>query len=112
MTSIAARMHLQTYTMLGELPEAGQVALQDQPPAAGLIPRILAHLFSQISQLQQEQRVGREVTFSVSCALLEIYKEQARGGAGWAGEGGPHGSWKRGRRWAGSVPCLQSHLVL
>lgn len=107
----AARMPLQTYTMLGELPEAGQVALQDQPPAAGLIPRILAHLFSQISQLQQEQRVGREVTFSVSCALLEIYKEQARGLAGWAGGGGPHGSCKPGRRWARSVPCLHSHVI-
>lgn len=93
--------------MLGELPEPGQAALEQLPPAAGLIPRVLAHLFGQVARLQQEQRVGREVAFSVSCSLLEIYKEQVRvGRAGWAVWAVWAGNTINGDigRWAGSLP--------
>lgn len=86
--------------MLGELPEAGVQAPEELPPAAGLIPRILTHLFSQIVALQREPRLGRELSFSVSCALLEIYKEQVSSVLGGVrGAGG-----RAGGRWADSSP--------
>ena len=43
---------------------------------AGLIPRTFVHLFERIAEVEGARRAGREVTFTCSCSLLEIYLEQ------------------------------------
>lgn len=68
-----------THTMLGDLDDgsaAGPTNPDVLPEGAGLIPRTFAHLFHRICELEGERRQGREVSFSVSVALFEIYKEQ------------------------------------
>lgn len=78
----------QTFTMLGSLPEQGAGPQAALPDAAGLIPRTFCHLFSRIAELEGTARPGREVAFTVSCALLELYKEQVCAWvevAGWVG---------------------------
>lgn len=65
--------------MLGELADGGTVGSESPgalPEGAGLIPRTFAHLFRRIRELEGERRQGREVTFAVAVALVEIYKEQ------------------------------------
>lgn len=62
--------------MLGELPEEG---VEELPGGAGLMPRIFAHLFERISEIDRACRAGREAAFTVSCSLLEVYQEQVRG---------------------------------
>ena len=98
---------LQTHTMLGELPGAGQEGL---PEGAGLIPRAFEHLFSRIAQLEGAPRPGRQISFSVSVALLEIYTEQVRGGVAAStqagGQAGHCGGWQRAR------PSLQPSASL
>ncbi|KAL4429576.1 hypothetical protein ABPG77_008625 [Micractinium sp. CCAP 211/92] len=68
-----------THTMLGRLDD-GDLTDPDSPAAlpdgAGLIPRTFAYLFRRISDLEEGLRQGREVSFAVSVALVEIYKEQ------------------------------------
>jgi hypothetical protein len=59
--------------MLGELPNAPTEELCE---GAGLIPRIFLSLFERIAELEGAKRAGREVSFALSCSLLEIYKEQ------------------------------------
>lgn len=67
--------------MLGELPAEGACEGTELPAGGGLIPRIYHHLFARMRELQGGQaRPGRSVSFSLSCALLEIYKEQVGGG--------------------------------
>ena len=69
----------QTHTMLGELPAEGAGEGAQLPAAAGLIPRTFQHLFARMRELEGGQgRPGRSVSFSLSCSLLEIYKEQVR----------------------------------
>lgn len=78
-----------THTMLGRLDD-GDLTGPDSPAAlpegAGLIPRTFAYLFRRISELEGPLRQGREVSFAVSVALVEIYKEQVRGSGRAAGE--------------------------
>lgn len=66
--------------MLGELPGADGGSTGALPDGAGLIPRTFAHLFERMAALEGAtgKRPGREVDFTVSCSLLEIYKEQVR----------------------------------
>eukprot|EP00887_Chlorella_sp_A99_P006286 scaffold3.g6286.t1 len=61
-----------TYTMLGELPQDGEAPF---PAQAGLIPRLFAHLFRRIAEVEGGQRPGREVKFRLACSLLEVYQE-------------------------------------
>jgi len=61
----------------GEGPLSAAAALSE---GAGLIPRIYDHLLTRIGELTSEQRTGREVSFTVTVALIEIYKEQVGAG--------------------------------
>jgi chromosome segregation ATPase len=84
-----------TYTMLGELPATtglhrdGYKSICHMPENAGLIPRIVHHLFEELKKEQQEAEdeagggggdgdtsASNKVTYTVRCAMLEIYKEE------------------------------------
>lgn len=82
-----------TYTMLGELPATtglhrdGYKSISHMPESAGLIPRIVHHLFEKLKKEQQEAEeeeggggdggtTTTKVTYTVRCAMLEIYKEE------------------------------------
>ena len=84
-----------TYTMLGELPATtglhrdGYKSISHMPENAGLIPRIVHHLFEKLKKEQQEAEdrarggggdgdtsASNQVTYTVKCAMLEIYKEE------------------------------------
>ena len=86
---------LQTYTMLGDLPDCVGEAGEQLPltEGCGLIPRTLTHLFARIAELEGARRAGRQVSFTCSASLLEIYQEQV----GWdVGGGDGVGGWVMG----------------